>query len=140
MKWIDHLRAAGLTVDPHDVLDMAVIKQKYRVPKDLESCHTAIVDGYVVEGRIPLKNLAAVLQLPAILPGVKIRCGLYRAEFSHDRSGRPVDQKKTLHNLGRKIEGPPPIEEWISWVDPKVKEPDFHIPASLGWLEFDKAH
>ena len=69
---------------------------------------------------------------------MKIRCGLYRAEFSHDRSGRPVVQKESLHNLGRKVEGPPPIEEWISWVDPKTKEPDFHVPASLGWLEFTK--
>jgi hypothetical protein len=93
--------------------------------------------GYEVEGRIPLKSLAA-LGFPALRPGAKVRCGLYRAEFSHDRSGRPVEQKESLHNLGRKVEGPPPIEEWISWVDPKTKEPDFHIPASLGWLEFVK--
>jgi hypothetical protein len=36
------------------------------------------------------------------------------------------------------VEGPPPIEEWISWVDPKREEADFHVPASLGWLEFAK--
>jgi hypothetical protein len=104
----------------------------------LETKACPLPNGYEVEGRIPLKNLASVLQIPAIQPGAKILCGLYRAEFSHDRSGRPVDQKKTLHNLGRKIDGPPPIEEWISWVDPKVNDPDFHIPASLGWLKFGK--
>ena len=58
--------------------------------------------------------------------------------MSHDRSGRVVEQKETLHNLGRKVEGPPPIEEWISWVDPKREEADFHVPATLGWLEFAK--
>jgi hypothetical protein len=94
-------------------------------------------EGYEIEGRIPLRSLAA-LGFPAIQPGVKIRCGLYRAEFSHDRSGRIVEQKESLHNLGRKVEGPPPIEDWISWVDSKTKEPDFHVPASLGWLEFVK--
>jgi hypothetical protein len=93
--------------------------------------------GYEIEGRIPLKSLVA-LGFPSLRPGVKIRCGLYRAEFSHDRSGRPVEQKRSLHNLGRRVEGPPPIEEWISWVDPKTKEPDFHVPASLGWLEVAK--
>jgi hypothetical protein len=93
--------------------------------------------GYEIEGRIPLKSLTA-LGFPALRPGVKIRCGLYRAEFSHDRSGRKVEQKESVHNLGRKVDGPPPIEEWISWVDPKVQEPDFHIPATLGWLEFVK--
>ena len=46
-----------------------------------------------------------------------------------------MEQKASLHNLGRKVEGPPPIEEWISWVDPKIQEPDFHVPATLGWLE-----
>ena len=90
--------------------------------------------GYEVEGRIPQKSLVA-LGFPALRRGARIRCGLYRAEFSHDRSGRPVEQKESLHNLGRKLAGPPPIEEWISWVDPKTKEPDFHVPASLGWLE-----
>jgi hypothetical protein len=105
--------------------------------QDLEARGSTIPGGYEVEGRLPLRSFETV-GFPAIHPGSKIRCGLYRAEFSHDRSGRPVDQKKTLHNLGRKIEGPPPIEEWISWVDPKVKEPDFHIPASLGWLEFER--
>lgn len=103
----------------------------------LETRGRPTADGYEVEGRIPLKSLAA-LGFPPIRPGVKIRCGLYRAEFSHDRSGRVVEQKESLHNLGRKVEGPPPIEEWISWVDPKTQEPDFHVPASLGWLEFGR--
>lgn len=78
------------------------------------------------------------LGFPEIKPGTRILCGLYRAEFSHDRSGKAVEQEKSLHNLGRKVEGPPPIEEWISWVDPQRKEEDFHVPATLGWLEFGK--
>ena len=101
----------------------------------LETKGGPVPKGYEVEGRIPLKSLEG-LGFPEIRPGVRIRCGLYRAEFSHDRSRRAVEQKESLHNLGRKVEGPPPIEEWISWVDPKTKEPDFHVPASLGWLEF----
>jgi hypothetical protein len=31
-----------------------------------------------------------------------------------------------------------PIEEWMSWVDPKTAEPDFHMPSSLGWFEVVK--
>jgi uncharacterized membrane-anchored protein len=90
--------------------------------------------GYIVEGRIPLTSLVE-MGFPPLHPGTKILCGLYRAEFSHDRSGKPVEQKDTIHNLGRKLDGPPPLEEWISWVDPKTPEPDFHVPSSLGWLE-----
>jgi hypothetical protein len=94
-------------------------------------------DGYEVEGRIPLQSITA-LGFPPIRAGVKARFGIFRAEFSHDRSGRKVEPAETIHNLGRKLAGPPPIEEWISWVDPKISEPDFHVPASLGWLEFVK--
>ena len=72
---------------------------------------------------------------PQLVPGEKILCGLYRAEFSHDRSGKPVVQQETIHNRGRKLAGPPPLEGWISWVDPKTPEPDFHVPSSLGRLD-----
>jgi hypothetical protein len=93
--------------------------------------------GYVVEGRIPLASFEA-LGFPRLRPGVKIRFGMYRAEFSHDRSGRPVVQRESIHNLGRQLDGPPPIEAWMSWIDPKTEEPDFHVPTSLGWLEIVK--
>jgi hypothetical protein len=103
----------------------------------LETKATALPHGYEVEGRIPVRTFVA-LGFPALRPGVKICCGLYRAEFSHDRSGRPVEQRASVHNMGLRVEGPPPIEEWLSWVDPKTKEPDFHVPSSMGWMEIVK--
>ncbi len=90
-------------------------------------------DGYTVEGRIPLNSLEA-LGFPRLRPGTKILWGIYRAEFSHDRTGNAAPAPTTIHNLGRATHGPPPIENWISWVDPKTPEPDFHVPSSLGWL------
>jgi hypothetical protein len=105
--------------------------------KGLETAGSLLPQGYQVEGRIPLDSFVA-LGFPRLRPGVKIRCGLFRAEFSHDRSGKPVVQRETLHNQGRSIEGPPPIEEWMAWVDPKTEDPDFHVPTSLGWLEVVK--
>ncbi len=70
--------------------------------------------GYVVEGKLPLATLHA-LDLPSLQDGKSIRMGLYRAEFTRRPDG-------TMD------------EGWISWVDPKVEEPDFHIPASFGVL------
>ncbi len=90
--------------------------------------------GYTVEGRIPLASLQA-LGFPRLQPGVRIRWGLFRAEFSHDHSGRPVVQRESIHNRGRTFDGPPPLQAWMSWVDPHTEEPDFHVPTSLGWLE-----
>jgi hypothetical protein len=103
----------------------------------LETRATALPHGYEVEGKIPVKTFMA-LGFSALRPGVKIRCGLYRAEFSHERSGRAVEPQASVHTMGRRVDGPPPIEEWLSWVDPKTKEPDFHVPSSMGWLEIVK--
>jgi hypothetical protein len=100
----------------------------------LETAGSRFAGGYTVEGRVPLASFEA-MGFPRLRPGVKIRCGLYRAEFCHDRSGRPVEPRESIHNLGRRLDGPPPIEAWMSWVDPKTVEPDFHVPTSLGWLE-----
>jgi len=103
----------------------------------LQTKAAPLPQGYEVEGRIPLASFEA-LGFPRLRPGVKIRCGLYRAEFSHDRSGRPVVQRESIHNRGRRFDGPPPLENWMSWVDPHTEEPDFHVPTSLGWLEIVK--
>ena len=100
----------------------------------IEAAGSTFKGGYVVELRIPAHSFET-LGLGRLRPGARVLWGLYRAEFSHDRSGRRVVQRETLHNRGRKVEGPPPLEDWMSWIDPKTPEPDFHVPSSLGWLE-----
>jgi len=105
--------------------------------KGFEAKASQIEKGYVVEGRIPLAGFEE-LGFGHLRPGTKIRFGLYRAEFSHDRSGRAEAQRESIHTRGRKLDGPPPVEDWMSWIDPGTEEPDFHVPASLGWMEIVK--
>lgn len=40
---------------------MSLIKSQYRIPRELESCHTAIVDGYVIEGHVPVSEINRLL-------------------------------------------------------------------------------
>ncbi len=63
-KWVDHLRANGFTVDAKDVTEAALVSMKrdVGVPAELESCHTAIVDGYVVEGHVPADVIQEFLE------------------------------------------------------------------------------
>ncbi len=103
----------------------------------LETAATAGEKSYVVEGRIPLATFVA-LGFPQFSPGARIPLGLYRAEFSHDPGGKSVEQSGSIHTGGRKLDGPPLIQQWISWVNPKTPEPDFHVPSSLGWLEIEE--
>ena len=51
----------GFTVVTKEIDDMAPIKSRYNVPTELQSCHTAIVDGYVVEGHVPVKEVERML-------------------------------------------------------------------------------
>ncbi|MEO7999146.1 MAG: DUF411 domain-containing protein [Gemmatimonadaceae bacterium] len=52
-EWVKHMQKAGFTVTATDTADMNAIKAKYGVPSALQSCHTAVVGDYVVEGHAP---------------------------------------------------------------------------------------
>ncbi len=60
-KWVDHLKAEGFDVKAKDVLDMRSIKQRFGVPGSYASCHTAVIDGRVVEGHVPASAIRELL-------------------------------------------------------------------------------
>jgi hypothetical protein len=59
---VDHLREKGFTVDGRDVSDLTPVKRKHGVPERLESCHTGVIDGYVVEGHVPADVIDQLLR------------------------------------------------------------------------------
>jgi hypothetical protein len=80
--WIKHMEGAGFSVRASNATDMAVIKKARGVPDDLWSCHTAVVDGYVIEGHVPAADIVRLLDerpaakglaapgMPASAPGM----------------------------------------------------------------------
>lgn len=60
--WAEHLRRAGFTVVEKARDDMESIKQRLGVPDRLASCHTAVVDGYVIEGHVPADDIRRLLR------------------------------------------------------------------------------
>jgi len=75
--WVEHLREAGFDVEARDVRDLMSVKIDAGVPTDLTSCHTALIDGYVVEGHIPADVVKRLLaERPAVagiaVPGMPI--------------------------------------------------------------------
>ena len=60
--WAKHMRGAGFVVKEMPREDMAAVKEKYGISADLASCHTAIVDGYVIEGHVPASDVQRLLQ------------------------------------------------------------------------------
>jgi hypothetical protein len=65
--WIEHLEAAGYQVEASDRTDMASVKNQLGVARELGSCHTGVVEGYVIEGHVPADVIARLLtERPAI--------------------------------------------------------------------------
>lgn len=66
-KWIDHMRDAGFKVTAHNRQDMNQIKEDHGVDYRLRSCHTAVVEGYVLEGHVPAADIRRLLtERPAV--------------------------------------------------------------------------
>ena len=62
--WVKHVQAAGFEVKAHDVSDDAKRqkRQQLGLPEAFGSCHTAVVDGYVVEGHVPAREISRLLK------------------------------------------------------------------------------
>lgn len=79
---------------------------------------TALTDkGYIVEGQLPLTTIRKLGCVHQDTSGEYLMAGLYRAEFSSPAAT-----------------GGPVIEDWMSWLDPQVPLPDFHVPTSFGTI------
>jgi hypothetical protein len=67
-QWMEHLRQHGFSVQSTDLEDVTAIKAKHGVPKQVQSCHTALVGGYVVDGHVPAADVQRMLkERPAIV-------------------------------------------------------------------------
>lgn len=78
-KWADHLRESGFRVKIEEGADLNQIRAKSGVPNELASCHTALVDGYAIEGHVPADLIQKLLRdrprvaglaVPGMPPGV----------------------------------------------------------------------
>lgn len=59
--WVGHLREAGFKVAVLDVHSASVERRRLGMPDRYGSCHTALVDGYVIEGHVPAAEIERLL-------------------------------------------------------------------------------
>ncbi len=60
--WVDYMREAGYSVRVKEMDDVTPIKEFLRINEDLWSCHTAVIDGLVVEGHVTLTAIEKLLK------------------------------------------------------------------------------
>ncbi len=71
-EWIKRMEAAGFTVEDNITEDIEAVKARYKVPENLRSCHTAIADGYVLEGHVPPNDVQRLLQAEPKVLGIAV--------------------------------------------------------------------
>lgn len=72
-KWADIMRNDGFKVVEHFDDNALDIKSRNNVPLDLSSCHTGVIDGYVVEGHVPSFEIKRLLNLkPTGVVGISV--------------------------------------------------------------------
>lgn len=62
LRWVDYLAANRFRVRVESVDDLGQIKRKLGVPTDKESCHTAEIEGYFVEGHVPAEDIKRLIR------------------------------------------------------------------------------
>jgi hypothetical protein len=69
-----HLQENGFKVDKRDVsvAQLTEIKKKHGIPEQLQSCHTALIQGFVIEGHVPADLIARVLKEKPPIRGLAV--------------------------------------------------------------------
>ncbi|MCP4363073.1 MAG: CopG family transcriptional regulator [Chloroflexi bacterium] len=62
----------GYAVQVNDVSDLTAVKNKYHIPASLQSCHTAVVDGYILEGHVPVTEIEQMLNERPDIAGLAV--------------------------------------------------------------------
>ena len=60
-EWVKHMKDNGFTVRTHDVANPSDYREKFGIPNQFGSCHTAKVGGYAIEGHVPAADVARLL-------------------------------------------------------------------------------
>ena len=87
--WVSHMRSAGFRVVVAEITDLHPIKKELRVAPELWACHTAVIDGYAIEGHVPAREVIRLLKdrpkvIGLAVPGMPIGLPGMEQEGRHD--------------------------------------------------------
>jgi len=69
---VGHLLANGFEVKAENVPDMAPVKARFGVRPEHQGCHTAVVEGYVIEGHVPAADIVRLLEERPAVKGLTV--------------------------------------------------------------------
>lgn len=88
--WVNHVRKNGFNVTARVLSDVSAIKDEYRVPVALRSCHTSVVGRYAIEGHVPADTIRRLLRERPPATGLAAP-GMPQSAPGMDNPGQPYD-------------------------------------------------
>jgi hypothetical protein len=70
--WMAHLTDIGFQTKNVPTPDMSTLKEQYGVPDNLASCHTAVINGYIIEGHVPAEDIKRLLAEQSNVAGIAV--------------------------------------------------------------------
>ncbi len=71
-KWMSYMEKNGFDVREEKNSSVAEYKKKFGIPRRLSSCHTAVVEGYVIEGHVPAEDIRRLLKEKPDIKGLTV--------------------------------------------------------------------
>ena len=71
-KWVNHLRQNGLEVVDNILEDVSGIKNQYKIPNNLRSCHSAKIGNYAIEGHVPIESITKLFKEKPSVSGIAV--------------------------------------------------------------------
>lgn len=89
--YADYLRDNGFAVEMETLDDLEPIRQRHSIPEAAVGCHTSTVDGYVVEGHVPVEAIAKLLSERPELDGISVVGMPANSPGMGPPNGQPLD-------------------------------------------------
>lgn len=94
-KWAEHLQDHGFTVRTTETPNLGEFNASHGVPNGVQSCHTALVGGYVVEGHVPASDIQRLLRERPAVAGLAVP-GMPIGSPGMEMPGRPAQPYDVL--------------------------------------------
>lgn len=96
--WNKHMEENGFELEVIETEQLEPVKQKYGIAPQLASCHTGVVNGYVIEGHVPAADVKKLLKEKPVIRGLTIP-GMPQSAPGMDIPGQPY-QVLSISNEG----------------------------------------
>ena len=60
--YVSYMKRQGFQVETKTVEDISQIKSNYKIPSNMQSCHTSVIGDYFVEGHMPIEAINKLLK------------------------------------------------------------------------------